>query len=107
MKIKIPSAIKTIGFITIAIAFSKVLGVFREIVFANFYGTSAVADAFSVAVKMPTMFFDIALGTAVLSAFIPVFSDILHKESKKKALEFANNFLNIVFLLSVLVTVIV
>jgi len=107
MKIKIPIALKTIGFITIAISFAKILGFVREIVFANFYGAGIVADAFVVSSRLPLIFFDFALGTAVLSSFIPVFSDILHKENKKKAFEFANNFFNIILVLSVVITAIV
>ena len=107
MKLKLPRAIKTIGFITVAIALSKLLGLLRESIFAHNYGATSVVDAYNVSSNMPLVFFDVALGTAVLSSFIPVFSDILHKKDKETAFAFANAFFNLIFFIALAITVVV
>jgi len=56
---------------------------------------------------LPLVFFDFLFGEAILSSFIPVFNDILHKENKKRAFEFANTYFNLVFLITTTTTIIV
>ena len=71
----------------------------RDIIFANLYGTSIYSDAFLSASKIPLLFFDLTLGVAVLSTFIPVFSRHL-QTNKKNAFNFANTVLNIILIIS-------
>jgi len=97
---KIGKSVKTVGFISIAIFLSKVLGMLRDSMFANIYGTSMVSDAYVSASRIPILFFDLTFGAAVIATFIPVFSGYLQKNEKKKAFEFANSFLNLVFIIS-------
>src|SRR5699024_7401549 len=63
---------------------------------ANFYGTGLEAQAFSVASQIPLTFFDVTLGTAVASAFIPVFNQYLGENKKERAYEFVNIFVSCV-----------
>jgi len=107
MKIKAPKALKTIGFITAAIALSKILGFIREGIFAWQYGASHITDSYVVSSQLPLVFFDFLFGEAILSSFIPVFNDILHKENKKRAFEFANTYFNLIFLITATITIIV
>ena len=99
MGIHTKKAIKTVSVITIAILAAKVLGMMRDIVFAHLYGTSMQSDAFLSASRIPLLFFDLTLGAAVLSTFIPVFNRHLQTD-RKKAFQFANTFLNIILLIS-------
>ncbi len=92
-------AVKTVSIITIAILMAKVLGMLRDVVFAGLYGTCMESDAYLSASRLPLLFFDLTLGAAVLSTFIPVFSRHLQTD-KKKAFNFANTFLNIIILIS-------
>lgn len=90
------SGVKTYSFIVLAILFSKVLGMVRDMLLANFYGTGLEAQAFSVASQIPLTFFDVTLGTAVASAFIPVFNQYLGENKKERAYEFVNIFVSCV-----------
>ncbi|MDR1101136.1 MAG: murein biosynthesis integral membrane protein MurJ [Clostridiales bacterium] len=107
---KIPKAIRTIGFITAAIFASKLAGMARDILFANFYGASELTDAYLAAARIPLLFFDLTLGAAVLSAFIPVFNELLtssdgdEAKSKAAAFKFASNFFNTVLVISTVFT---
>ncbi|MDD4688274.1 MAG: murein biosynthesis integral membrane protein MurJ [Eubacteriales bacterium] len=100
MSEKSKKAVKTVSIITIAILMAKVLGMMRDVVFANYYGTRMESDAYLSASRLPLLFFDLALGAAVLSTFIPVFNSHLQKD-RKKAFDFANTFLNIILLFSI------
>ena len=39
------------------ILISKIVGMFRDIVLAKYYGTTAVSDAYLIAVSVPTLIF--------------------------------------------------
>lgn len=92
--------VKTAGFMIIATLLAKCMGMYRDILFASLYGTGAEAVAYSTASRIPLLFFDIALGSAISSSFIPVFNDFLEKGKKDEATEFSNSFLNIIFLIT-------
>src|SRR5687767_1132083 len=67
------------------ILLSRVAGLIRTIVFARYFGASAAADAFNVALKVPN-FLQNMLGEGVLSAaFIPVYSRLLAKGDERLA----------------------
>ncbi len=92
--------IKTAGFMIIATLLAKVMGLARDSLFASLYGTGDAATAYYTASRIPLLFFDIALGSAISSSFIPVFNEFLQKGEKEKATEFSNSFLNIIFLIT-------
>lgn len=67
------------------ILLSRVMGLVRESVFAAYFGTTAFADVFRAALKMPN-FLQNMLGEGTLSAsFIPVYSELLHEGREKDA----------------------
>ena len=99
-------AIKTVSFILAATMLSKVMGFVRDILIASRYGTGIEADAFNKASQIPTMFFELAFGAAILSTFIPIFNGFLEKNGRERAFEFSNNFINITVLISAVFTVI-
>ncbi len=92
--------LKTAGFMIVATLLAKFMGMYRDILFAALYGTGAEAVAYSTASRIPLLFFDIALGSAISSSFIPVFNEFLQKGKKEEATEFSNSFLNIIFLIT-------
>jgi putative peptidoglycan lipid II flippase len=91
-------AVKTVSFMIFATLSAKILGMFRDIFLADFYGTKTAAVAFLTASRIPLLFFDIGLGAAITSTFIPIFNEYLEKKNKKQAIEFSNNFINIVII---------
>ncbi len=86
-----------------ATVIAKLLGMLRGVLQANAYGTSAEANAFTAASKLPLAFFDMFLAAAVLGCFIPVYNSFKEKDSERvtspEADRFANIFLNFIILL--------
>ena len=96
---------KTFSIIFVITLVVKALGLLRDIVFAKFYGTGYVATAFFAATRIPTQLIDIILSSAIISVFVPVFNEIMQKEGKDKANLFAQNFVNIVALISTIIAI--
>ena len=93
-------ALKTVSGMFVIMMVAKLLGQLREIMLAGYYGTGNDASAFLVASQIPLNFFDMVLGLAIVSAFVPVFNEFLQKNGKKTADEFAGNFVGIVLIIS-------
>lgn len=88
----------TLGLMAITL-FSKIIGFIREAVLVTTYGTSIVSDAYITAVNIPWILFGI-IGTALGTAFIPVFFEVEKEEGKDNAIHFVNNVINIVIIFS-------
>jgi len=64
---------------------SRIAGLVRDRVFAHFFGLSAFADAFRVALRIPN-FLQNLFGEGVLSAsFIPVYANLLARKEEEEA----------------------
>jgi putative peptidoglycan lipid II flippase len=84
--------------ITASFVVGRVLGLFRNSLFAALFGGPAHivdADAYTQAFYIPDTIFNLVSGGALLSAFIPVFTQYLvEKRDKKTAYQVANIALN-------------
>src|SRR5262249_60018574 len=69
--------LKSSGAMAAATMPSRVLGLVREIVYADFMGNSWVASAFFLAFQVPNLFRRLLGEGALTAAFIPIFK---HKE---------------------------
>ena len=98
---KVSRAAGAVGGMTLV---SRIFGMLRDLVIAMQFGSSAAADAFFVAFRIPNMQRKILGEGAVSAAFIPVFSDLLNTKGEKSAWEMTANLLNILFALLVAVT---
>jgi putative peptidoglycan lipid II flippase len=85
------------GFI---ILFSKALGLYRDILVASAYGSSAAGVAYETASKLPVTIFDFVLGGVVTAAFIPVYNSLAVQKGKKEALAFAQSYVNLILLVT-------
>ena len=83
---------------------AKGMGLIRDILIAGSYGTTAAAIAYETASKLPVTVFDLVLGGVVTSAFIPVYNSISVKEGKKEALAFAQSYVNFIFVITAVMT---
>jgi len=90
----------------IIILVSKLLGLFRDTLVANFYGTGMESVAYTAASKLPVTIFDLVIGGVVSAAFIPVFNSVLVKKGKKDAMKFANSYVNLIILVCAVISVI-
>lgn len=79
--------------------FSKILGFVREIIMSYYYGAGNITDAYLVSITIPTVIFGF-FGTAISTGYIPMFSQIERLEGDEKSLEFTNNLINLLLLLS-------
>ncbi len=77
------------------ILLTKVLGMLRNSFLSAAYGTGTEATVFQAISKLPLTLYDVTLGTAIISAFIPVFNEIFTKEGKASAEKFAGNFMTL------------
>ncbi len=96
--------LKTAGFMVVATLAAKACGMLRDILIASVYSTGSEAVAFYTACRIPLLLFDFVIGGVISSTFIPVFNEYLEKKGKEKAMEFANLYINTVFLITLAIT---
>ena len=82
--------LKSSGIVGIMTLLSRVLGLIRDVVVANFFGASAGADAFFVAFKIPNFFRRLFAEGAFSQAFVPVFSEYKTQRSVSEVRQLAN-----------------
>lgn len=81
-------------FVMAATLASTVLGFFREVVNARFYGTQWEMDTFLAAATIPTILFGIFNG-ALVSALVPTFSDYISTGHEDDAWALGNTIINV------------
>ena len=93
---------KATFYVMIILAFSRVLGMVREMVIANTYGGGMESDAFYAAFTIPDLMYDLLVSGALSSGFMPVFNSFLSKDDEKGAWKSASVFVtvSIIFILS-------
>ena len=84
--------------------FNKVFGLAREMTLSYFYGTEIFAEAFVLSNQIPTVIFGF-VGAGITASVIPLYSKIKEKTSEVKATEFISNFINILCLILISVTI--
>ncbi|HVG01203.1 MAG TPA: murein biosynthesis integral membrane protein MurJ [Chloroflexia bacterium] len=73
---------------------SRVLGLLREIVIADRFGTTGQKSAYDAAFGIPDTLFLLIIGGAVGSAFIPVFTRLVTNREEDKAWRLASTLIN-------------
>jgi putative peptidoglycan lipid II flippase len=68
-----------------ATGLSRLLGLVREIVAANYFGARGPINAFTVAFQIPNLVRALVADAALSSAFVPVFSELLEKGERARA----------------------
>ena len=79
-------AIATVGSYTLL---SRITGFARDILIAAYLGAGAAADAFFIAFQFPNLFRRLFAEGAFAAGFVPVFTGLLEKEGRMRALQFA------------------
>lgn len=88
------SVARSAGIVSIAVMFSRVLGLVREIVFAQFFGAGFLNDAFQLAFRIPNVLRDLFAEGALSAAFVKVFTDYQINKGEKEAWRLASLVLN-------------
>ncbi len=100
------SVAKSAGIVSIAVMFSRVLGLVREMVFANFFGAGVLSDAFQVAFRIPNVLRDLFAEGALSAAFVKVFTDYQILKSEEEAWKLASLVLNALIVILSIITII-
>ena len=93
----------TASFMAFATFVSKALGLVRDSLMGSYFGMGIEADAFMAASKLPTTLFDMVIGGVISASFIPIFNDILTKRDRNKAETFANKFITMIILITIII----
>ncbi|MEP6789413.1 MAG: murein biosynthesis integral membrane protein MurJ, partial [Acidobacteriota bacterium] len=97
------SVARSAGIVSIAVMFSRVLGLLREMIFARYFGAGFLYDAYVVAFRIPNVLRDLFAEGALSVAFVKVFTDYQINKSEKEAWRLASLILN---LLAVILSII-
>ncbi len=98
--------LKTAGFMAAATFLAKACGLLRETLITAYFGMGSTADAYFAASQLPTTMFDMVIGGVISASFIPVFNGIYEKENKQRAMSFANKFIGMILLATVLLSIV-
>ncbi|HEY2846815.1 MAG TPA: lipid II flippase MurJ, partial [Pyrinomonadaceae bacterium] len=89
------SVARSAGIVSIAVMFSRVFGLIREMVFARYFGAGFLYDAYVVAFRIPNVLRDLFAEGALSVAFVKVFTDYQIHRSEKEAWRLASMVLNL------------
>lgn len=79
-----------------AFVLSNLVGLIRQILIAQTFGTSRALDAFTAAQRFPDILFNLVAGGALASAFIPAFTSLLTRADRVGAWRLASGVMNLV-----------
>lgn len=95
---------KAAGVVGAATLLSRIMGYVRDMVMSWAFGTSAAADAFYVAYRIPNLLRELLAEGSMSAAFIPVFTETLTKGTKEEARHLANAVFARLLVILVIVT---
>ncbi len=100
------SVARSAGVVSIAVLFSRLLGLVRETVFARFFGAGYLYDAFVVAFKIPNILRDLFAEGALSAAFVKVFTDYQIRKNEIEAWRLASLVFNVLAVVMSIITVV-
>jgi putative peptidoglycan lipid II flippase len=100
------SVARSAGIVSIAVMFSRVLGLVREQVFAYYFGAGFLYDAYQVAFRIPNVLRDLFAEGALSAAFVKVFTDYQINRSEKDAWRLASLVLNALAVVLSIITIV-
>jgi putative peptidoglycan lipid II flippase len=92
---------RSASIVALALVASRLLGLVREIVLANRFGTSSDFDAYVSAFRIPDLLFLVIMSGAFGSAFIPVFAGFLTHDDRHGAWRLASAVITYTALITV------
>ncbi len=84
---------------------SKLLGFIREMVMANYYGVTYITDAYVMSFTILSVIFG-GLITAVSTAYIPIYSEIVEGKNKEAGDRFTSELINALLILTLVISLI-
>lgn len=80
----------------------KFIGFLRSSVLAYYYGSGYVSDAYNIAFDIPILLFAF-LGNAIVTAYVPMYTQIEKSEGEKEALKYSNTIITVFSIISVVI----
>lgn len=80
-QLKVSSLLRSSAVVSVMTLLSRVLGMVRDMVLANYFGSGSAADAFFVAFKIPNFLRRLFAEGAFAQAFVPVLSEYREKRT--------------------------
>ncbi len=99
------SVARSAGIVSIAVMFSRVLGLVREMIFAKYFGAGFLYDAYQAAFTIPNVLRDLFAEGALSAAFVKVFTDYQINKSEQEAWKLASLVLNALAVILSVVTI--
>jgi putative peptidoglycan lipid II flippase len=90
--------VRSTAIFSLATGVSRVLGLVREIVAANYFGIAGKINAFTVAFQIPNLVRALVADAALSGAFVPVFSELLERGERARAWRVASTIFWLVLL---------
>lgn len=87
------------GTVMVALVLSNLIGLLRQILVADAFGTGGDIDAFNAANRVSETLFYLVAGGALASAFIPTFTSLLTREDRKGAWHLASSIFNLILVI--------
>ncbi len=84
------SLARSAAIVGLACVLSRILGLVREVVLANQFGTTSTMDAYVSAFRIPDLLFLVVIAGSFGAAFIPVFGEYLAKGDVERAWRLAS-----------------
>ncbi|MFL5895816.1 MAG: murein biosynthesis integral membrane protein MurJ [Thermoleophilaceae bacterium] len=91
-------ALSTI-FFSFATGVSRVVGLIREVVAANYFGVTGPMSAFTIAFQVPNLVRALFADAALQGAFVPVFTELLENGRKREAVHVASSLFFLITLI--------
>ncbi len=89
----------------VATALSRVAGLGREVVQANYFGTGIDANAFTIASQIPNLVSNLFSMAALSAAFVPVFTELLHEGRRREAYRLASTLFWLILIVLSVITI--
>ncbi len=98
----------TVAALIVAAGFlgSRLLGLLRNVIIAEAFGTEPELDAYWVAFRLPDLVFQLLAGATLASAFIPTFAGVRTRLGEAAAWRLASSVLNLVLLATLVFAVV-
>ncbi len=80
----------------------KFIGFLRSSVLAYYYGSGYVSDAYNIACDIPILLFAF-LGNAIVTAYVPMYTQIEKSEGEKAALKYSNTIITVFSVISFII----
>lgn len=105
MEIASKGLLKSSSALVILMIIGYAISFIKESSIAYFFGVSKEVDAYTIAIQIPIILYSV-FSVAIKSVLIPIYSKCIYNQGKEEADFFISNFISIVLLISVVLSVV-